>query len=86
MFADDGIMFSDSKESIEKVIRDYLLPNCGIIFSNKTKKNGKPASSFILESQIDFLGATLDMEKEIIYSEHGKTSIHSELNTISKII
>jgi len=86
MYADDGIMFADDRADIRRVLFDNGVYLSGIVFSNKLKKDGKPASAFLETDVINFLGAKLDVATGRVSSLVGSCSIFDSTDKISKFI
>ena len=84
LFADDGIMFADNKEDIERVLSDPALKMIGIVFSNKLKKDGTPSSKFIETDTVEFVGCNLNLRSGMVTSEKG--TIHIDDKNLSKVI
>jgi len=84
MFADDGIMYANDPEDIVKVLKDRKLKQVGIVFSQKIKKDGTPATAFIENEEVEFLGAKLDFKTGMVSSEKGKC--HYTSPNLQKII
>jgi hypothetical protein len=58
----------------------------GIVFSDKVKPDGTPATGLIDGSIIRFLGCELNLNTGMISSEKGKIHADSPIETINKII
>jgi len=86
MYADDGIMFADDRADIRKVLYDNGVYLSGIVFSNKLKKDGKPASAFLETDIINFLGTKLDVSTGMVSSPKGSCSIFDNPDKITKIL
>jgi hypothetical protein len=86
MYADDGIMFADNFESIERVVHDPILPVAGIYFSDKLKKDGSPACGFIDSETIEFLGSSLDIRSGVLTSDKGQCHISNDSDVIMKFV
>lgn len=86
MYADDGVMMSNDVRKIEKVLADFKLPIAGIYFSKKIRKDGSRACQFVRTNYIDFVGAKLDFNTNMIHSEKGSCSMNDDLRVIMKTI
>jgi len=86
LFADDGIMFSDSSEKIMKVIKWFKLDLAGIIFSKKNKPDGNPSCRFIDEEEIKFLNTVINTRTGIVRSEKGYCHVDDNLDKMNKIL
>jgi hypothetical protein len=86
LFADDGIIFSDDKSIFEKIRTDPFLKMVGIVFSDKLRSDGTPATGLIDGKIIKFVGCELDLNTGIISSEKGSLHADSPIDDINKII
>jgi len=84
LFADDGIIFSNSQKEIEQIRKDPFLNMIGVIFSEKLKSDGTPATGYISGDKINLVGVELNVKTGMIQSPKGHADVKLSIEDLQK--